>query len=153
MPRTSCESSSPCTRSALLVTGFEIELVEANPGLIVLRALGPRADAFFADEAGGHRWQRVPPGDKRGSGRTATVTVLVRSKHQNLATALALLRARLWRAEKETIDVARARDRREQLGSGMRGDKRRTIRAQDGQVTDHVTGRRWSLKEYLRGEW
>jgi peptide chain release factor 1 len=194
-------------RSALLVTGFEIDLVEASPGLIVFRALGPRADAFFADEAGGHRWQRVPPNEKRGRVHTSTVTVAVlpeptevevrlaardlrvqtcrasgaggqkvnktdsavqvthlptgtmvrveteRSKHQNEATAFALLRARLWQAEKTRLDAARARDRRGQLGSGMRGDKRRTIRVQDGQVADHVTGRRWNLKEYLRGEW
>jgi hypothetical protein len=34
----------------------------------------------------------------------------------------------------------------------MRGDKRRTMRCQDGQVTDHLTGRKWELKAYLRGE-
>jgi hypothetical protein len=35
----------------------------------------------------------------------------------------------------------------------MRGDKRRTIRWQDGTVADHISGRTWRLKEYLRGEW
>jgi hypothetical protein len=35
----------------------------------------------------------------------------------------------------------------------MRGDKRRTIRVQDGTVVDHVTGRRWELRAYLRGNW
>jgi protein subunit release factor A len=35
----------------------------------------------------------------------------------------------------------------------MRGDKRRTIRFQDGKVTDHVTGKKWKLNQYLRGEW
>jgi protein subunit release factor A len=48
---------------------------------------------------------------------------------------------------------ARARDRREQIGSGQRGDKRRTIRVQDGQVNDHVTGQRWSYQEYISGRW
>jgi peptide chain release factor 1 len=76
-----------------------------------------------------------------------------RSQHQNRATALALLRARLWEAEQEKVNAARAHNRRIQLGSGMRGDKRRTIRVQDGQVNDHVTGQAWQLKAYLRGDW
>jgi len=51
--------------------------------------------------------------------------------------------------------VAEARDasRRAQAGSGERGDKRRTVRVRDGQVSDHVTGRRWELRAYLRGDW
>ncbi len=76
-----------------------------------------------------------------------------RSQKQNLEIAKALLRARIWQAERERIAGARAADRRQQVGSGMRGDKRRTVRCQDGQVNDHVTGRTWRLKEYLRGEW
>jgi peptide chain release factor 1 len=35
----------------------------------------------------------------------------------------------------------------------MRGDKRRTIRCQDGVVTDHVLNQNWELRAYLRGEW
>jgi hypothetical protein len=35
----------------------------------------------------------------------------------------------------------------------MRGDKRRTIRVQDDTVVDHRTGRRWSFREYVRGQW
>jgi peptide chain release factor 1 len=76
-----------------------------------------------------------------------------RSQQQNRVTALALLRARLWALAQGRVTSERAGDRRRQVGSGMRGDKRRTIRCQDGVVTDHVTGRRWGLKEYLRGEW
>lgn len=76
-----------------------------------------------------------------------------RSQKQNRETALALLRARLWEAEQNKVNAARAHNRRIQLGSGMRGDKRRTIRVQDGQVNDHITGRVWQLKPYLRGDW
>jgi peptide chain release factor 1 len=192
----------------LLATVFEpLDLIEARPGFLVFRAIGPRTEALFQDEAGGHRWQRVPPNEKRGRVHTSTVTVAVlpeptdvqvklderdleyqtcrasgaggqkvnktdsavqlthkptglmvrveteRSQHQNRATALALLRARLWEAEREKVVTARANDRRTQVGTGMRGDKRRTIRAQDGQVHDHPTGRRWNIKEYLRGDW
>jgi protein subunit release factor A len=48
---------------------------------------------------------------------------------------------------------AREKTRRTQVGSGMRGDKRRTIRFQDGTVVDHVTGASWELRKYLRGDW
>lgn len=76
-----------------------------------------------------------------------------RSQHQNRATALALLRARLWQTQRDAQVAARADDRRGQVGSGMRGDKRRTIAVQRGTVVDHVTGRSWSLRDYLRGAW
>ena len=169
---------------------------------------GAKADSLFENEAGGHRWQRVPPNEKRGRVHTSTITVAVlpeptaqqmapiserdiewqacrgsgaggqnrnkrdtavqmrhvptgmtvrceseRSQNQNRSTALALLRARLW-AGRETAEAnEQAALRRWQVGSGMRGDKRRTIRTQDGQVVDHLTGRVWRLKDYLRGQW
>jgi peptide chain release factor 1 len=76
-----------------------------------------------------------------------------RSQLQNRMTAMALLRARLQQAATEASRGARAADRRAQVGSGMRGDKRRTIRVQDGSVQDHVTGRQWSFRDYERGNW
>lgn len=162
---------------------------------------------MFRDEAGGHRWQRVPPNEKRGRVHSSTITVAVlpepteaevridprdldiqtcrssgsggqkvnktesavvvthrptglmvrceteRSQHQNKATALALLRTRIRQAEQQRLAGARADDRRRQVGSGMRGDKRRTVRCQDGNVVDHVTGRTWRYRDYERGEW
>jgi len=76
-----------------------------------------------------------------------------RSQHQNRETAMALLRARLWELKQNLATQARAEDRRQQVGSGMRGDKRRTIRTQDDRVTDHLTGRTWQFKNYVRGIW
>jgi peptide chain release factor 1 len=76
-----------------------------------------------------------------------------RSQHQNKATALATLRARIWELRQGAVNGARADARKNQVGSGMRGDKRRTIRTQDGFVNDHVTGRQWRYKDYVRGNW
>ena len=45
-----------------------------------------------------------------------------------------------------------SKDRKDQVGSGMRGDKIRTYREQDDQVTDHRTGARSRLSLILRGE-
>lgn len=76
-----------------------------------------------------------------------------RSQHANKDTALQVLRARIWDAANEQRSSAVASARREQVGSGMRADKRRTIRSQDGVVTDHILNRQWQLKKYLRGDW
>lgn len=76
-----------------------------------------------------------------------------RDQSQNRRTARAVLRAKLWELERSRVTGARAADRRAQVGSGMRGDKRRTIRTQDDQVNDHVTGRTWRYKAYVRGDW
>lgn len=76
-----------------------------------------------------------------------------RSYHANKATALERLRAQLEKAQREGDTAARASERRAQVGSGMRGDKRRTIRVQDDTVVDHLTGRTWRYKQYSRGDW
>ncbi len=173
--------------------------------MVVFRARGAGAPAFFAPEAGGHRWQRVPPTEKRGRVHTSTVTVAVleepteaevrvsqadvderfvrgsgaggqhrnktstavlllhrpsglrvrvdggRSQHLNRQTAMELLRARLLqqRRQQETGDLNEAR--RDQVGSGMRGDKIRTVQVRNGFVRDHRTGRRTTYRRYSRG--
>ena len=75
-----------------------------------------------------------------------------RSQLQNKATALSVLRARLLAAKEGSVAAGLASDRRRQVGSGMRGDKSRTIQEQNGMVVDHRTGRRMQLREYLRGD-
>lgn len=48
--------------------------------------------------------------------------------------------------------AALAAERKQQVGSGMRGDKVRTYREQDDTVTDHRSGKRASLKAILMGD-
>lgn len=74
-----------------------------------------------------------------------------RSQHQNRRNALGLLRVRLLERERSSVSLHENAARRSQVGSGMRGDKVRTIRVQDGIVTHHSTGKRVSLRDYLRG--
>lgn len=173
----------------------------------MLRVAGKSASETFANEPGGHRWQRIPPSEKRGRVHTSTVTVAVlpeprehevvlteaeldfkfcrgsgnggqhrnvtdsaciathiatglqvrceagRSQHENKASAIAALRARLWQAKREQVTGERDGERRRQIGSGMRGDKVRTIRVRDDIVNDHVTGRQWKFRKYERGDW
>jgi len=168
--------------------------------------MGRDAQAAFAQESGGHRWQRVPPNEKRGRVHTSTVTVAVlpeateaqvrldprdvdirtcrgsgaggqhrnktetavqathlptgltvrveneRSQHQNRDEAMRLLRTRLLQRQREAVTQTRNHDRKVQVGTGMRGDKIRTIAVQRDQVTDHRSDRQITVKAFLRGD-
>jgi peptide chain release factor 1 len=76
-----------------------------------------------------------------------------RSQSQNRETAMRVLRSRVFEARRAAETAAREDSRRQQVGSGMRGDKVRTIRQQDGQVTDHRSNRQIRYKDYVRGIW
>lgn len=76
-----------------------------------------------------------------------------RSQNQNKNIALDLLKTKLYNNKKQKIENEVANDRKGQVGSGMRSDKRRTVAYQRGEVVDHITGKRWKLKNYLRGDW
>ena len=54
--------------------GYSLSLVEASDGFISFRT--PSIDDF-SNESGGHRWQRVPPNERRGRVHTSTITVAV----------------------------------------------------------------------------
>ncbi len=49
-----------------------------------------------------------------------------------------------------TTDSDRA-IRKDQVGTGERSDKRRTIRFQADQVVDHITGKRMNAADYMKG--
>jgi len=207
MPGSWWRSSSRSTSSSEAGGHFSVAVIARRAGTVVFRATGKGVRALFDGEAGGHRFQRVPPNEKRGRVHSSTITVAVlddevaceleiraqdldwsfcrssgdggqhlqktdsavqlvhlptgvsvrceagRSQHENKKLALAALRERLLEARRAEQSAARASERRSQIGSGMRGDKRRTIRVQDDSVIDHLTGRSWRYKDYVRGIW
>lgn len=81
------------------------------------------------------------------------VTADSRSQYQNKISAMQILRARLLDSQSQCGILKRNEDRRDQVGCGMRGDKRRTIRVGDNQVTDHVLGKTVTYKDYAKGNW
>lgn len=81
------------------------------------------------------------------------VTCDSRSQFENKRAALQILRAKLLDIQKNRAILDRNSTRRDQIGCGQRGDKRRTIRVQANQVTDHVLGRTMLYKDYQKGNW
>lgn len=181
-------------------------MIDARPGLVYCRVSGRSAWAWFRHEAGGHRWQRVPPTEKRGRVHSSTVTVVVlepakaaevtlaegdleekftrgtgpggqhrnktsttvvlkhvpsgqvvrvdggRSQSVNRQTALELLRSRMAAAAEEQATAERTSQRKQQAGTGMRGDKIRTVQVQGDVVVDHRRGTRMTYRHYARGQ-
>ena len=206
--RTLSASSLQYTQSCALGGSFECEIVSRSDSAVTLRITGAAATQAFADEAGGHRWQRIPPTERNGRVHSSTVTVAImdgmpridnvtiaeqdgefsavrgsgpggqnrnkvnsavilkhkpsgivvrceseRSQHQNKRIAMRMLEERLSSSEQCRAAEVEAAERRAQVGSGERGDKRRTIAVQRDEVVDHITGRRWRYRDYVRGAW
>ena len=57
--------------------GYQVEIVSQRPGVTTLRIHGDAVHSAFAQETGGHRYQRIPPTERKGRVHTSTVTVAV----------------------------------------------------------------------------
>lgn len=188
------------------VAVFSCNVAEDVPGRIVLEVAGDEALELFSPEQGGHRFQRIPPTEKRGRKQSSTVTVAIlgqskrpepafderdveyrycvasvgaggqnrqknetacvakhvptgveakcedeRSRKSNKRKALATLRQRVLGAQQAANHQATNVDRSNQIGSGERGDKIRTVQVNNSVVTNHLTGSKMNLDRYLKG--
>ena len=83
------------------------------------------------------------------SGTVATAQT--RSRQNSLNLAMADIQQRVDKLVKTSYNNNIASDRRQQVGSGMRGDKIRTYRFQDDVVKDHLTDKTASVKKVMSG--
>ena len=74
-----------------------------------------------------------------------------RSQRQNKEQALQILKNKLYHIGFNKQHSTNNKKRKNQIGSGMRGDKIRTIRVQDGKVINHLNKKKISFKEYYKG--
>lgn len=75
-----------------------------------------------------------------------------RKQHKNKEEALAELKKRVNAFYRTGHVEEEVEERRDQIGNGDRGDKRRTYRVKDAMVTDHITNKSASLKDILKGK-
>ncbi len=74
-----------------------------------------------------------------------------RSRQNSLTEAMKTIQNQVDNIRKNHYNNSIASDRRQQVGSGMRGDKIRTYRFQDDVVKDHVSNATASVKKVLAG--
>ena len=83
------------------------------------------------------------------SGVVATAQTRSRQNSYNLAVAEIQRQVDEYTNRQYNSNIASTR--KNQVGSGMRGDKIRTYRFQDDRVQDHITGKTASTKKVLSG--
>lgn len=76
-----------------------------------------------------------------------------RSQHKNCASAMNILRSRIYDAEQQRLDAARSAERKEKVGSGDRSERIRTYNFPQGRVTDHrINLTLYKLPQVMAGE-
>lgn len=75
-----------------------------------------------------------------------------RHQHKNEEIAWKKLKEHLLEIHNKGQVSTENLDRKNQVGSGMRGDKRRTYQVKHNIVTDHVTGKRTDMNSIYKGE-
>ena len=78
-------------------------------------------------------------------------TAQCRSRQNSLDMAMTDIKTRIDNLAKSSYNNSVASNRKQQVGSGMRGDKIRTYRFQDDVVKDHLTDKTASVKKVMSG--
>ncbi|MEO8668526.1 MAG: peptide chain release factor 1, partial [Bauldia sp.] len=111
---------------------------EAEEVDIAIRPEDIRLDTTRASSAGGQHANTTDSGVRILHIPTGIiVTSVSRSQHQNRATAMQMLRTRLYDLERQKVDAERAAARKDQVGSGDRSERIRTYNYPQSRVTDH----------------
>jgi peptide chain release factor 1 len=80
-----------------------------------------------------------------------TATAQTRSRNNSLAEAMKTIEERVNCQFAHIENAKQSQGRKEQVGSGMRGDKIRTYRFQDDMVKDHNSGKTGTCTKILEG--
>ncbi|WP_029042388.1 peptide chain release factor 1 [Cucumibacter marinus] len=121
---------------------------------IEIRPEDLRIDTMRASGAGGQHVNTTDSAVRITHIPTGTVvTASEKSQHQNRATAMKVLRARLFEMQKVERDSARAEARKGMVGSGDRSERIRTYNFPQGRVTDHrINLTLYKLDKVIAGE-
>jgi peptide chain release factor 1 len=81
----------------------------------------------------------------------AIATSQTRARSNSYKLARADIEKRIIDQQTTILNKQISVDRKCQVGSGMRGDKIRTIRFQDNSAVDHITGKRTTAERFMKG--
>jgi peptide chain release factor 1 len=129
-------------------------LPEAAEVDIEIKAEDIRIDTMRASGSGGQHVNTTDSAVRITHLPTGVMVVQAeKSQHQNRARAMEILRARLYDMQRQTLDDARAEDRKTQVGSGDRSERIRTYNFPQGRVTDHrINLTLYKLERVIVGE-
>jgi peptide chain release factor 1 len=78
-------------------------------------------------------------------------TAQTRDRTNSLKLAKQEIIKRVSEVQTSIVTSKTAKLRKDQVGSGMRGDKIRTIRFQDNTAVDHITSKRTTAEKFMKG--
>jgi peptide chain release factor 1 len=129
-----------------------VAIIDSKKLSIALREQDLRIEWYSGTGAGGQhrnkhqnscRITHIPTG--------IVATAQCRSRQNSLDQAKTAITEQVESIARNKYNTEVASDRRQQVGSGMRGDKIRTYRFQDDRVQDHITNKTASAKKVLAG--
>lgn len=132
---------------AVLPEAEEVDVAIKNDDL--------RIETMRAQGAGGQHVNKTESAIRITHIPTGIVVMMQdsRSQHKNRASAMNILRSRIYDAERQRIDSARSADRKGQVGSGDRSERIRTYNFPQGRVTDHrINLTLYKLPQVIAGE-
>ena len=107
----------------------DLNIVDSDLKIDVYRSSGPGGQSVNTTDSA-VRITHIPTG-------LVVTSQDEKSQLKNKNQAMRILRARLLKSEKDKAAAERAKDRKEQVGSGERSDKIRTYNYKDNRVSDH----------------
>ncbi|MBW7961493.1 peptide chain release factor 1 [Bradyrhizobium sp. BR 10261] len=138
------------TSAATVAVMPEVEDVDVE-----IRNEDLRIETMRAQGAGGQHVNKTESAIRITHIPTGIVVMMQdsRSQHKNRASAMNILRSRIYDAERQRVDAARSAERKEKVGSGDRSERIRTYNFPQGRVTDHrINLTLYKLPQVISGE-